>query len=300
MIMSKTHFAPILNKLGYKFFIPKFKQTLSKNQIFKIIAKFDAWIVGDDLVSEEIIKIGKAGKLKVVIKWGIGTDNIDLSALKKMKIYFSNTPNMFGDEVSDLAISYLISLSRYTFFIDREIRSGSWTKIQGNSLKDKVVGVIGYGNIGKKTVTKLKVFGVNIVVYDPYIKKIKSKNIKNAVWPNYISDCDYLIFTCSLSNNNKFMLNKNILKKCKKGICIINVSRGGLINEDDLIYYMKKKYVKSVALDVFFDEPLEKKSYFTKHKYSILGSHNASNTIEAVQKTNKIAIKKLNHFLNLF
>lgn len=281
------------------FSFPDFKQTMSEKELIDILPDHDGWIIGDDITNNKIFDNAYQGKLRAAVKWGIGIDNIDFKSCNELGISITNTPNMFGDEVADLALSYIISLARNTFYIDRKIRNNEWPKSQGVSLKNKTVGLVGYGDIGSSLHKRLEVLGMNTIVYDPAIKSINHEFTQLKIWPNNINECDFLVFTCSLNDNNKKMFNKDVIEKCKNGVRIINVARGGLINEKDLISALKSEKIYGAALDVFENEPLEAKSYLRDHPYCILGSHNASNTIEAVLKTTDIALNKLMLFLNV-
>lgn len=298
MLGMKDHFIPILSSKGFDTFCPDVTQTLSEQELIKLVPKFDGWIIGDDPVTREVLLAGLAGQLKAAVKWGIGTDNIDYAACTDLGLDIPNTPGMFGSEVSDLAISYMISLARETYFIDREIRKGSWPKNRGISLKDKTVGVVGYGDIGKKVVQKSLCLDLNVIVYDPFISLDSQKKIKSYLWPNNIDKCDFIIFTCALNESNKYMFREKVIQKCKKGVRIINVARGQLINEKDLCFGLENKTIHSAALDVFEKEPLPASSYLRKHPLCILGSHNASNTEDAVVRTNELAINKLEEMLS--
>jgi D-3-phosphoglycerate dehydrogenase len=298
MLKMIDNFSNYLKKKNLNFYAPDIKQKMSKNSLIKIISDFDGWIIGDDPATQAIIKKGSSGKLKAIVKWGIGIDNIDIDACKDYKICFTNTPNMFGSEVADLALGYVIALSRDIFKIDREIRLGNWYKPQGISLKNKKVALIGYGDIGKKTASRLISCEMKVAVYDPYIKYLKKKpNISHETWPKKIHEADFIVITSSLNSSNYHMINEKIFNKCKEGVRIVNVSRGQIIDERSLIMALKSKKVHSVALDVFEKEPLSKKNFFIKNINCVLGSHNASNTKEAVLRTSKIAIDKLYGFL---
>ena len=298
MLNSEEQFLPILEDLGYEVYCPSVKQTLTEIELIKLVPGFDGWIIGDDPASAQVFKAGKEGKLKASIKWGVGTDNIDFDACQKLGIKIANTPDMFGNEVADLALSYLISLARETYFIDRSIRKGLWPKNSGVSLEGKILGLVGYGDIGKNLANKAKIFGLKTIVYDPAIKKLNNDNIALELWPNKIQKCDFLVFTCALNKKNIHMFNKSVIKLCKTGLRVINVARGPLINEDDLCDGLRNHKIHSAALDVFENEPINSSSYLLEHPLCILGSHNGSNTIDAVHRTNKIAIDILHSFLS--
>lgn len=294
--IKKYHSFFSKNKMQFEF--PRIKQTLDKKKLIKILPKYDGWIAGDDETNFQILNAAKKGKLKAIIKWGVGTDNFDLNIIKKLGFKFSNIPNVFGDEVANVAMSYLLGLATNTFFIDRKIRQKKWPKPSGMMLKNKTLGVVGYGDIGKNICKRAHVFGVKTIVWDKYKKKPKNTKInfiKN--WPNNINKCDFVIIACSLNKDNYRFFNKTILRKMKTGSYLINVSRGDLVEEKDLIKYMKKKIIKGFASDVFNKEPIPTNSYFKKNDNCILGSHNSSNVIEKVDKVSILAIKKLNSFL---
>ncbi|MET1254653.1 phosphoglycerate dehydrogenase [Aliikangiella maris] len=284
-------------RYGIDVIFPNIVQTMKESQLIEIIHEFDGWIIGDDPATRCVFEKGSKGKLKAAVKWGVGVDNVDFSACAEFGILVDHTPNMFGNEVADLAIGYLIGLARESYFIDRQVRAGYWPKNRGISLDNKVVGLIGYGDIGRQVAKRIKALGMQLVIYDPQYMQSENAHIKAEKWPDKIENCDFLIFTCSLNKYNHHMMDRKEMEQCKNGVRVINVARGALINESELICSLKNNKVHSVALDVFEIEPLPKDSYLIAHPYSILGSHNASNTVEAVERTNKIAIEKLLKFL---
>ena len=299
MLGMKEQFIPILESYGCTVVCPEFTQVMAEEELIRILPDIDGWIIGDDPATRAVFESGKKCKLKAAMKWGIGTDNVDFDACKELNIQVSNTPDMFGGEVADVGVGYLIALARETFFIDREIRKGNWPKNRGISLSGKTVGLIGYGDIGKSAGTRLVSLGMNVIAYDPGKSSIEDKNTTLAVWPEKVGNCDFLLFTCSLNANNKHMLNADVIASCKNGVRIINVARGPLIDEQALCEALKTEQVHSAALDVFEIEPLPITSYLREHPLCILGSHNSSNTLDAVVKTNIVAIEKLMFFLEL-
>lgn len=298
MLGLKEQFIPILESYGCTVVCPEFTQVMAEGDLIELMPDFDGWIIGDDPATRAVFESGKAGKLKAAMKWGIGTDNVDFDACKDLNIPITNTPDMFGGEVADVGVGYLIALARETFFIDREIRKGNWPKNRGMSLTGKTVGLIGYGDIGKSAGSRLVALGMNVIAYDPGKKSIDAENTVLESWPNHIEKCDFLLFTCSLNDKNKHMFNSNVMGTCKPGVRVVNVARGPLIDESALCSALRSGQVHSAALDVFEVEPLPMNSYLREHPLCIFGSHNSSNTLDAVEKTNIVAIEKLMSFLN--
>ena len=265
-----------------KFTVVDIDPEINNDELGKLLENKDSWIIGDELIDENRIELIKKFGVKSVIKWGIGTDNVNIQKLQEYAIKFSNTPNHFGDEVSDLAIGYLIGLSRHISRIDRNVRKGIWDKPTGKSLQNKIIGVVGLGNIGYKIVKKLKVFNVQVYGYDIKVMDNEMEGLDLLVWPEGIEKLDYIILSCPLTNATKHIVNSGTIGKMKRGVGIINVSRGGLIDESELLLGLKNNIIKSVALDVYEKEPISVKSELLEFQDNIYGTHNASNTFEAV------------------
>ncbi len=299
MLSSKEQFIPLFKENNIDVFCPDVTQTLSEDELVDLLPQFDGWIIGDDPATRRVFEAGKKGIFKAAVKWGIGVDNVDFDACMDLNIPITNTPGMFGSEVAELAIGYLVGLARETYLIDREVRSGKWPKNAGITLEHKTIGIVGYGDIGENLTKKAKAFGLNIIIYDPAFNSVEDDEIKIYPWPENISYCDFVVFTCSLNSKNYHMFNKEVISKCKDGVRVINVARGGLIKESDLCDSLKQGKVHSAALDVFENEPVSSNSYLLSHPLCILGSHNASNTYDAVSRTNKAAIEKLFNFLGV-
>ena len=297
MLGMKDQFLPYMKEKGLEGVCANVVQTLSVEELIDLVPQFDGWIIGDDPATREVFEAGKAGKLKAAVKWGIGVDNVDFSACADLGIPIINTPNMFGAEVADVALGYVIALARQTFYIDREIRNGNWPKNRGISLSGKTVGVVGFGDIGKSFAKRAVALGMKPIVYDPGFKEIDANLGELSAWPKRTKECDFFVFTCALNKHNYHMLNADVLSQCKGDIRIVNVARGPLIEEQALCDGLKSGKVHSAALDVFEVEPLPMSSYLREHPFCVLGSHNSSNTEDAVIKTNVRAIDEISKFL---
>ena len=298
MIKQRDSFEETFKSLGIEPTWAKIVQQFTESELIKILPKFDGWIVGDDPCTRSVLAAGKIGKLKAIVKWGIGVDNVDFKACSDLGIPVENTPNMFGDEVADLAMSYITNLSRNIVDVHNGVKNLEWPKPIGTSLKGKKIGVVGLGDIGMNIVRRVNAARMNIIAYDPYFSSTKNEfDLEHLIWPDKIEELDYLVIACALNDQNKHMVNKNIISRFKKGIKVINVSRGPLINEIDLCDGIKNGYIAGAALDVYENEPLEQNSPLREFGQIIFGTHNGSNTFEAVQKTSHLAIKKINNFL---
>ena len=127
--------------------LPEMVQQLKESELLEIISRFDGVIAGDDEFTAKVLSKGK--RLKTVARWGVGVDNVDLEAAQRLGIQVTNTPGVFSDEVADVVIGYVILLARGLHLLDQSVREGTWRKIQGTSLRNKVLGIIGFGGIGQ-------------------------------------------------------------------------------------------------------------------------------------------------------
>lgn len=267
-------------------------QLVPKSELVDQLPKYDGWILGDDICDREVLQAGLSGSLKAAIRWGAGFDNVDHQAVKEFGFPIENTPGTFATEVADIAIGYLIGLVRQIPAVHTAILDGRWVKPVGTSLNGKTVGVVGLGVIGIAICERLQVMGMKIIGYDPARTEPAVEGQILSTWPSRLEELDFLILCCPLTTENQHMINSESLRRVKRGVRIINVARGGLINEQDLMNALDSGFVSSVALDVYEVEPLGDSKLLT-YPQNIYGSHNASNTSEAVDRTTEVAVAKL-------
>jgi D-3-phosphoglycerate dehydrogenase / 2-oxoglutarate reductase len=291
-------FLPLFDKYGMDVTAPPVVQTLSVEELIELVPQHDGWIIGDDPATREVFVAGKAGRLKAAVKWGIGVDNVDFAACQDLGIPISNTPNMFGAEVADIAMGYVIALARDTFQIDRDVRQGHWPKPRGISLSSKTVALIGLGDIGRNAAKRMLAADMKVIAYDPAaLTPPELSAVERTAWPKRIAEADFIVITCALTASSRCMLNADTLSQAKPGVRVVNVGRGPIIDEAALGEALQTGQVYSAALDVFEVEPLPLESPLRKHQRCVFGSHNASNTVDAVARTSEIAIVKLSDFL---
>lgn len=298
MLRMIDSFRPLFAEHGAEITTPDVVQTLSVEQLKELVPQHDGWIIGDDPATREVFEAGRAGRLRAAVKWGIGVDNVDFAACKDLGIPITNTPNMFGGEVADIAVGYVIGLARQTFEIDRGVRTGEWPKPRGISLAGKTVALVGYGDIGSNVARRLLAADMNVIAYDPFAPDQPSMpQVQRAAWPERIGEADFIVISCALTPSSHHMLNAEVLAQCKPGVRVVNVGRGPVIDEPALEAALRSGQVFSAALDVFEVEPPPMSSPIRSHPRCVLGSHNASNTADAVARTSEIAIGKLMGFL---
>lgn len=304
MIKQINRYDKYLKSHNITYHCPIFNQVMTEKELINLLPDYDAWIIGDDPTNYNILSSGK--KLKYCIKWGVGVDNIDYASFKELGIYIDNTPGVFGNEVADVALGYLLMLSRELHTINEKVRENNWYKPTGISLNGKKACLVGFGDIGRNVASRLLAFGLDVYVSDPSFSVIDNKiicnynpeikvdmNVKINELDDCLNDADFIIVTCSLNEHTNGLINKENILKAKKGVRIINVSRGAIVCEKDVVELLEECFIDSVAFDVFEEEPVTIYNKLLNFNKNIFGSHNGSNTIEAVDKTSIKVIDKL-------
>jgi len=283
---------------GFELVPAQVTQVMTQDELVALLPAYDGWIIGDDPATRRVFEAAKAGRLKAAVKWGIGVDNVDFAACRDLGIPIINTPQMFGAEVADVALGYVIGLARQLFTIDRSVRAGGWPKPPGISLAGKRVGLVGFGDIGQQLARRLAACDMHVVAYDPgNVGDGGVAGVERAAWPERVDEADFLVFTCSLNERNRHMLNASVLAQAKRGVYVVNVARGPLIDEAALIAALQSGHVQAAALDVFEVEPLLADSPLRAMPQNIFGSHNGSNTRDAVRRASEEAMSRLFGFL---
>lgn len=299
MVASQELFIEKSRQLNLQVDYISSKQTLALEDLSKLITKYDGWIIGDDPCPRSLLEQGQNSRLKGIIKWGIGLDNIDLVAADDLDVKVLNTPAMLGREVADLALTYVNALARSMIAVHESVLNGQWFKPRGVSLHGKKIGIVGFGDIGQNLYKRLLAAEMEIVVYEVNLSTRNSYPSVNFVtWPNELEDLDFLVFCCPLTQDTRYMFDIQLLKKIKNPLFLINVSRGEVIAEEVLISGLKEDRFRGLALDVFETEPLAKNSDLRKFKNVIFGTHNASNTLEAVIRVSNNALEKMRAVLD--
>lgn len=279
---------------------PPVVQTLSVEELKQLVPQYDGWIIGDDPATEAVFQAGRAGRLKAAVKWGVGVDNVDFAAAKALGIPVTNTPRMFGAEVADIAMGYVVGLARQTFAVDRAVRRGDWIKPAGISLAGKTAALVGFGDIGRQLARRLLAADMQVIAYDPQLTGTEDLGaVAVAAWPQRLAAADFLLFTCALTPHNRHMLNRDTLALTKLGVRVVNVARGPLIDQEALVAALESGQVHSAALDVFEAEPLPSDSPLRQFDGCIFGTHNASNTVDAVRRASHRAVALLFDFLGV-
>ena len=214
-----------------------------------------AIITGLEPITAEVQK--KSPALKVIAKHGIGVDNIDLGAAKKLGIRVINAPTTSGDSVADLAFGLMLALARKIPAADAYVKGGAWPKLFGTGVWGKTCGIFGFGSIGKKLALRARGFNMKVLAYDPYFDDAfaAEHGVVRAEPDAILKEADFISMHLPLLPSTRNFISEPELKKMKRTACIVNTARGGVIDEQALLKALKEGIIAGAALDVFSAEP---------------------------------------------
>jgi D-3-phosphoglycerate dehydrogenase len=287
-------FRPRLNERQLELVLPEIVQQPSEEDLIEIIGDFDGMIAGDDPLSARVLDHAK--RMRIISKWGVGIDGIDLDAARALGIPVVNTPGVFGGEVADLALGYVIMLARQLHRIDASVKAGGWFKYEGRSLAGKVLGVAGFGSIGQAVGIRGKGFGMRVVAHDvadAASAVAEEMGVEMLGRDELFGQSDFLVLCSPLTSETRHMVGERTLALMQPGSFLVNVGRGPLVDEIALVQALESGQVAAAALDVFEQEPLPAASGLRRFEQCVFGSHNASNTREGVLRTSARAVENL-------
>lgn len=282
-----------LLKKKYLFKKKKVGQKFSEIQLIKFLQDCDGAIIGLEKINNNVLE--KCKRLKLIVKFGVGLDNIDFAICRKKKVQVKFKTGVNARSVSEAVLSSAIMLSRNLYVTSNLLKKGAWIKNGGFQISNKTFGIIGCGNIGKDLIKLLKPFNCNILINDIInLKKYcKSNNIKQVSKNTIFEKSDVISLHVPLTDKTYNLINQNTLKKMKKNIILINFSRGGIVNEGCIENFLMKKKIFGFATDVYQNEPPRKNLRILQFQNVINTPHIGGNSVEAVLAMGRAAINNL-------
>ncbi len=245
--------------------------------------------------------IDKGTNLKIIGRAGIGVDNVDVTAATEKGIVVMNTPQGNALAAAEHSIALMFAAARKVAYADRTMKEGKWEKksLMGMELYEKTLGVIGIGNIGSIVAEKAVALGMRVIAYDLYISKEFAHGIGVELvdFDTLLKESDFIAIHVPLVKETRGMINKDTIAKMKRGVTIINVARGPIVVEKDLLDALNSGQVGCAALDVFDEEPPPKENPLVLSEKTICTPHLGASTKEA---QDKVAIDIANQIVDYF
>lgn len=234
-------------------------------------------------------------KCKIIVRYGIGVDNVDLDAAAARSIPVCNVPDYCVDEVSDHCLSFILALTRQLVPTWDALRQGTWQLpvplCAMRALKEMTVGLIAFGRIGREVARRLRAFQCRVLAFDPGVDDavITAAGCEPTALDELMASSDLISLHCPSTPQTRFLINKDTIATMKRGVLLVNTSRGDLVQTEDLVAALQSGYVAGAALDVTCPEPLPADSPLLKMHNAIITPHVASASVRAVDTLRKSA-----------
>lgn len=271
---------------------------MTQEQMKQHIAGCQGVIIGVDPLGADVL--AAAPDLKVVSKYGVGVDNIDLNYCKAHGIQVTRTVGANSQAVADYAFALMLGLSRKIIDIDHRCRKGDWSKVTTLDVAGARLGLLGLGAIGKQMVQRAKGFGMEVWAYDIFWDEgyAAANGICKAVVNDICRECDIISLHLPLTPETKHIIGKEQIALMKPTAALINTARGGLIDDDALLQALQVGRIAGAGLDAFAQEPPENPAWFNLNNV-IIGSHCAASTVGASNQMSLMAAENLLHAMQL-
>lgn len=246
----------------------------------------DGIIVGVDTIDKALIDA--CPNLKVICKFGVGTDNIDTGYAAEKAIFVGRTLGSNTNAVAEHVMALMYSEAKNVYPTVKEVKEFKWQKPTGREISGKTLGIIGFGAIGQQLARHARGIGMSVLAYDAFEidQEISEETgAEISTFENILKRSDYLSLHVPLTKTTKDLISKDELKKMKPATCLINTSRGGIVNETDLLDALKNGEIRSSCFDVYSEEPPRKEDELVKQENFMLTPHTAARTIESERRT---------------
>ena len=287
-------FRPIFAANDIELFVPPVEERFEEEDLLPWMGDIDGVICGDDRFTERVLEASP--RLKVISKWGTGIDSIDKAACQRLGIALCNTPNAFSEPVADTVFGYMLAFVRRQPWMDRAMKGGTWQKINGRSLCECTLGIIGVGDVGKAVARRAPAFGLRLLGHDLVdmpAEFVAETGIEMVSREELLHQADFVSINCDLNPTSYHLINDATLALMKPEAVLINTARGPVVEEAALIRALQSGQIGGAALDVFEFEPLPADSPLRQMDNVLLAPHNANSSPLAWERVHENSINNL-------
>ena len=268
---------------------------LSEQDTLALVGDFDGYICGDDAITRKVLDKA-APRLKVLSKYGIGVDKIDVARCTELGIPLLFTPGVNHTTVAEHTFLLLLALEKRFLFHTDSVRSGGWKRTTGHELLDKTIGIIGMGRIGREVAIRAKAFGMKVVGYDLYWDDAfaAAHGVARATTLDEVfSQADCISLHTNLTPETRNLIRTETIARMKPGVLILNCARGEIVSTPDMVAALTSGQVGGYGTDVLDEEPPPADHPLTHLPNCIVTPHIGSRTFESVQRQAVAAVTNL-------
>jgi D-3-phosphoglycerate dehydrogenase len=269
--------------------------------LLPIIDQYDGIVCGDDEYTREVLERGKSGKLKVISKYGIGLDKIDLTAASDLGIKIVRCAGVNHITVSEHVLALLFSFFKNIPEEIHHTRNGEWKRLIGHEIFGKKIGIVGLGRIGQELAKRCMALGMDVYGYDPYVKEEDLVNIEITICKDIeslVGKSEIISLNAPLTKETSRLINSELIENyINKGTVIVNTARGGLVDKEAIMKGLDDGTLGGYLTDVLDEEPMKSDHPFRNYSNIIITPHIGSRTYQSVERQGTMAVNNLIHEL---
>lgn len=272
------------------------RSDITPEELEQVIGDYEAIVVRSRTKVRKPL-LEKAKNLKLIVRGGVGIDNIDHEDAEKMGIKVQNTPAASSASVAELAIAHMFGLARHIPIGTSSMKSGEWLKkkLKGTELAGKTLGIIGIGRIGKETAKRAQALGMNVIAYDPYVKEAGLEGVSTAKLDDLLAGSDYVSLHIPHTDETHHILSSDQFDKMKESAYLVNCARGGVVDEEALYDALSTGKIAGAAFDVFETEPPKDSKLLSLGNFHST-PHIGASTKEGQGRVGDEVVKVINEF----
>jgi len=271
-------------------------QCTQPEEVVKLASEADAILTQWAPINADVIR--QLNRCRVIVRYGIGVDNVDLEAARDRHIPVVNVPDYAVQEVADHTLSLMLASVRNIPQIVSQVRSGVWEiapcrPILG--LQGRKLGLAGFGHIAQSVAVRAKAFGMEVFAYDPYVKDevFSEAGVRRVSWDELVRESDMVSVHLPLTNQTKHLFQASVFAQMKKEACLVNTSRGGVVHTEDLIQALRTGEIAKAALDVLEEEPIARDHPLLQMEQCLVTSHCAWYSEQSLQRLQLFAAQEV-------
>ncbi len=285
----------LLDSQGFE--VVRERGPLPESRMLELAGEFDAFLCGDDAITQAVIE-KSLPRLKVISKYGIGLDKIDVAFATSKKLPVLNTPGVNHTTVAEHTFGLLICIAKRLIEVCGAARQGEWKRVTGHEIMGRTMGIIGLGRIGKEVATRAKAFGMPVIAFDPYWDEAFAAQhgiSRCGTMAEVLKSADVISLHCFLDDNTRNMINAQSLSEMRQGAIVLNCARGELVNTTDMVAALNSGQIGGYGTDVLDEEPPPSNHPLLTAKNCVVSSHIGSRTYESVVRQ---ALRATHNLLN--
>jgi glyoxylate reductase len=292
-VVGKPAIEYLLSK-GCEVTIPPKWGPLGESELLEQLEGHDAVLCSPDAYGAKIFESEEAKCLKIISRWGVGYDSIDVQAATSAGIPVAYTPGVLDEAVADYAFALLLTLARRTYSVHQTMREGGWQPEWGVDIAGKTIGIIGCGRIGRAVAKRAKGFNMRLLGYDvmPH-NDARALGVDFVDLDNLLQESDFVSIHAALNDENREMIGAKAFQTMKPSAMLINTARGAHVNEKALAEALREGWISGAALDTYLTEPLPKDHPFRSTPNLLLSPHQASSSRETGERVSMTAARAI-------